>query len=139
MVGVPLIRSVPRPANYLKQRGLGAKLWGLGPSAEEAGSLVLPQLRNVPCIYKRSLSAFYATDLEVELRRLGCSQLVVAGVFAGGGIVATSFDALARDIEFFVVADAVADFTEERHHSALHQIATTTGQVLSLSGLVSGG
>ncbi|WP_370654774.1 isochorismatase family protein [Prescottella sp. R16] len=37
-------------------------------------------------------------------------QLAVCGVFASQGVAATSFDALARDIQFFVVSDAVADY-----------------------------
>lgn len=83
-------------------------------------------------VYKRSLSAFYATDLEVEVRRLGRNQTIVAGVYAAGGIVATGFDALARDIEYFVIADAVADYSEQGHQSALEQIASIMGQVVSL-------
>ncbi|GAA1756708.1 isochorismatase family protein [Rothia terrae] len=132
---VPVVTSAPRPATVAQQRGLGGKLWGLGPSAVQTQEAILPELRGCVRIHKRSLSAFYATDLEVELRRLGKSQLIVAGLYVAGGIVATSFDALARDLEFFVVADAVADYTVDRHHFALEQIAGTTGQVVSLANL----
>lgn len=132
---VSVLMTAPRPAALAAQRGLGGKLWGIGPSDAQTREIILPELRGCLHIHKRSLSAFYATDLEVELRRLGKTQLVVAGVYAAGGIVATSFDALARDLEFFVVADAVADYTVDRHRFALDQIAGTTGQVVSLVNL----
>lgn len=133
--GVPVLRSALRPAADLQQRGLGGRLWGMGPTVQEVSDVVVPQLREAPCMYKRSLSAFYATDLEVELRRLGRDQLLTAGVFTSGGVLATSFDALARDMEFFVAADASADFTADRHRGALNTVAGTTEQVVS-RGLV---
>lgn len=132
---VPVMISAPRPATLVAQRGVGGKLWGLGPNHEQSQEEILPELSDCVRIHKRSLSAFYATDLEVELRRLGKTQLVVAGVYAAGGVIATGFDALARDFEFFVIADALADYTAERHRFALEQIATTTGQVLSKAAL----
>lgn len=137
---IPLICSAPRAAHTLHQRGLGARLWGLGPAEEEAHTFALEGLDEpeVPCMRKRSLSAFFATDLETELRRQKCDQLIISGVFTAGGILATSFDALARDIEVFVVADACADFTRKRHADALHQIATTTGEVVPLSAVLEG-
>lgn len=131
---IPVITSAPRAAAHLKQRGIGAELWGLGPSQEETDTSHFPELAEpeFPRIRKRSLSAFFGTDLDIELRRLGKDQLVTIGVFASGGIVATSFDALARDLEFFVITDSVADFTEQAHAHAIQQIARSTGQAMTL-------
>nr|WP_255521090.1 isochorismatase family protein [Rothia sp. ZJ1223] len=134
--GVPVVRSAPRPATAIEQRGIGGKLWGLGPTASQVNESLVQALDDVPCVYKRSLSAFYATDLDVELRRLGRNQLAVVGIFASGGIIATSFDALARDIEYFVVADAIADYSAERHLNVLRLIGASTGQVINLQELV---
>ncbi|MCW4353030.1 isochorismatase family protein [Hoyosella sp. YIM 151337] len=132
IAGVPIVASAPRPAPTTRQRGLGGQLWGVGPAADQAAQSCLPGLQapDIPWVHKRSLSAFYATDLEVELRRQGKDQLVVCGVFASQGILATSFDALARDIQFFVAADAVADYSAELHECALTQVARSTGQLL---------
>lgn len=132
--GVPVLASAPRPASDLEQRGAGGRLWGLGPSAEEASTSALTSLpRDTVWVRKRSLSAFYATDLDVELRRRGRDQLIIVGVFASGGVVATTFDALARDIEVFVVGDAVADYDQDVHRLALNQVARSTGQVIPRS------
>lgn len=136
---VPVIASAPRPATDTRQRGLGGLLWGQGPDASEVARSCLSGMDEpgVPWVRKRSLSAFYATDLEVELRRQGRSQLVVCGVFASQGIVATSFDALARDIELFVVSDAVADYNATLHELALAQITRSTGQAIPTADFAS--
>ena len=55
--------------------------------------------------------------------------VAVVGVFAAAGITATAFDALAHDVQPFVVVEATADYTRERHASALSHIATTAGRV----------
>lgn len=134
---VPVLASAPRPASELQQRGVGGRLWGLGPSADEASTSALASLPgDTVWVRKRSLSAFYATDLDVELRRRGRDQLLIAGVFASAGVVATTFDALARDVEAFVVGDAVADYDEDVHRLALHQVARSTGQVIPQSAAV---
>ncbi len=134
---VPVLASVPRPAHSANQRGIGYKLWGIGPTLDQTRDFIAGSLQEpgVPLIRKRSLSAFFATDLETELRRLGRDQLVIGGVFTGGGILATGFDALARDLEFFVVADASADLNSEKHSRTLTQIGETVGQVVSLATL----
>ncbi|MFZ2527090.1 MAG: isochorismatase family protein [Rhodococcus sp. (in: high G+C Gram-positive bacteria)] len=129
---VPIVASAPRPATTTTQRGLGGLLWGRGPDATEVERSCVRGMDDpaVVRVHKRSLSAFYATDLEVELRRRGKDQLVVCGVFASQGIVATSFDALARDIQLFVVSDAVADYNAALHEVALAQVARSTGHLV---------
>ncbi|WP_051965554.1 isochorismatase family protein [Kitasatospora mediocidica] len=136
-LGLPVLASGPRPASRLIQRGLLGSCWGMGLSPEEAAQTALPRLAaaDVTRIAKRSYSAFYAGDLETELRRLGRDQLVMAGVFAGHGILATSLDAVARDIQAFVLYDATADYTAYRHAAALDLISTMSGRVLAVDDL----
>ena len=137
--GVPILASGPRPAVELAQRGLGGRLWGCGPTPEEAAETAISGLDapEVAKIHKRSYSAFYGTDLEVELRRADRSQLVLVGIFATGGVLATAYDALARDIEVFVVVEATADYTVARHRTALELIASGIGQVVGLDQILS--
>lgn len=139
-LSIPVIASAPRPATDIRERGLGGTLWGIGPSYNDISQPCIEELSEPAkaTVYKRSLSAFYATDLEVELKRLGKSQLLIGGVFASGGILATSIDALARDIKFFCLADAVADTNIEKHRFALTYIAGTSGQIISLKTLPRG-
>lgn len=129
---IPVIASAPKPAFQIAQRGLGGRVWGLGPDEGEASERCLEWTDDVVWVHKRSLSAFYATDLEVELRRTGRDQLLVVGVYASQGIVATAFDALARDVELIVVTDAVADTSPGLHELAMRQVARSVGQVVYL-------
>ncbi|MBY4127890.1 isochorismatase family protein [Rhodococcus fascians] len=131
-VGVPITASGPRAAEAIEQRGLLGPMWGLGPSAEEAA---ITEPDYLP-IAKRSYSAFYATDLEVELRRRGRDQLIIVGVFASAGILATTFDAIARDIQCFVGIESTADYTADQHRTALNLIASLTGVVTTSDNLL---
>jgi isochorismate hydrolase len=132
---VPVIASAPRPASSIDERGLGGSLWGLGPSRAETSTSSLTHLGDAVWVEKRSYSAFFATDLAVELRRRKRDQLLIAGVFASAGILATTFDALANDIQAFVVIEASADLTMAKHRLVLEQIRSTTGEVVSIASL----
>jgi len=57
---VPVLASAPRPASEPAQRGLGGRLWGIGPTPAEAATSAVPELQDGPVAWvaKRSLSAF---------------------------------------------------------------------------------
>ncbi len=60
---------------------------------------------------------------------------MVTGVYAHIGVLMTACDAWMSDVQAFVVADAVADFSEREHKMALEwaagrcAVVTTTEQV----------
>ncbi|MFD7084588.1 isochorismatase family protein [Streptomyces sp. NPDC059918] len=130
--GVPVLASAPRPAADPAQRGLLGQRWGLGPTAEQARECALERLAapDVVRISKRSYSAFFATDLETELRRTGRDQLLIAGVYASAGILATCLDAHAREVRPFVLLDATADYTAADHRRGLETAAALAAAVL---------
>ncbi|MFK0223829.1 isochorismatase family protein [Streptomyces vinaceus] len=133
---VPVLASAPRPARMADQRGLLGSLWGLGPDAGQVREVALERLRedDVTWIAKRSYSAYYASDLEAELRRTRRAQLVVVGVYASAGITATSLDAFARDTKVFVPVDATADYTARHHARGLDLVAALSGRVIATIG-----
>ncbi|MFI1307646.1 isochorismatase family protein [Streptomyces sioyaensis] len=135
---VPVLASGPRPASHLIQRGLLGTCWGMGLSPAQAAQTAVARLgaSDVTRITKRSYSAFYASDLETELRRRGRDQLIIIGVYASHGILATSLDAVARDIQTFIPFDATADYTAYRHAAALDLIGTMSGRVLAVEELL---
>lgn len=49
----------------------------------------------------------------------GADQLVICGVYAHIGVLASAVDAFSNDVQPFVVADAVADFSARDHRFAL--------------------
>ena len=67
-------------------------------------------------------------------------QLIICGVYAHVGVLATAIDAFTHDIQPFLVADALADFTLEHHRMALDYAAqrcavvSTTGELLRQLG-----
>jgi bifunctional isochorismate lyase/aryl carrier protein len=80
-------------------------------------------------LVKHRYNAFARSDLAERMAAAGRTQLVVAGVYAHIGVVATAMEAFQREIHPFVVADAVADFGPEEHRRALEQVASCAGVV----------
>ncbi|MGO1718964.1 MAG: isochorismatase family protein, partial [Luteimonas sp.] len=69
--------------------------------------------------------------LEAMMRARGRDQLLVTGVYAHIGILSTATEAFQRDIETFIAADAVADFSRADHDTSLAWIARTCGVPLA--------
>lgn len=136
-LGLPTVFTAQPPAQEPHDRGLLTDFWGPGiPSAGSAAihPSLAPSDEDV-VLTKWRYSAFVRTRLEDVLQ--GRDQLIITGVYAHIGIVATACDAFMRDIQPFIVADAVADFSAAHHSNALVWAAqrcamvTTTAEVLS--------
>jgi trans-2,3-dihydro-3-hydroxyanthranilic acid synthase len=125
-LGMPVAYTVQSGGMNPQQRGLLADFWG-------AGMRSAPVDRDVPeplapgwpdgVFTKWRYSAFFRTDLLAWLRRHGVDQLVICGVYAHVGVLMSAVDAFTNDIQPFVVADAVADFSAEDHRSAMEYAA----------------
>jgi len=81
---------------------------------------------------KKRLSAFYGTDLEILLRSLGTSTVVIAGINTNTCVLCTAFDAFNRDLQVIVAADAVASmYGEDLHVFGLENLRRCLGWVLT--------
>ncbi|GAA2818852.1 isochorismatase family protein [Kitasatospora sp. CM 4170] len=131
-LGVPVLYSAQPGGQSPEQRGLQQDFWGPGipddPRAAAVADAVAPGERDV-LLTKWKYSAFVRTELAELLRAQGRDQLVITGVYAHIGVQATACDAWMRDIEAFVVADAVADFGADEHRAALAWVAGRCGVV----------
>ena len=78
-------------------------------------------------LVKHRYSAFQRSNLDHLMRARGRDQLMVCGIYAHIGCLATVAEAFQRDIEAFAVADAQADFSAEKHAMAMSWIAATCG------------
>lgn len=117
-----------------EQRGLLADFWGPGMRTTAADRRIVPELAPGAAdwgITKWRYSAFHNTDLLARLRTAGRDQLLICGVYAHVGVLATAIDAFSHDIQPFVFADATADFTADEHTEALCYIARRCGVVLT--------
>lgn len=122
-----------------RDRGLQADLWGGGMSSRIEDTAVVPRIAPRPgdvVLTKHRYSAFARSDLADRLARSRRDQLVITGVYAHIGILATAFDGFCRDVQPFVVADAVADFGRDEHALALDQIASCCGVVTCAADVV---
>lgn len=123
------------------QRGLLKDFWGRGMSADAGDRAVLDAISPRPhdvVHTKWRPSAFFRTTLLEQLRLAGRDQLVICGVYAHVGILMSAHEAFSNDIETFVVADAVADFSAEHHWMALEYasarcaVTTSTRAVIEM-------
>ncbi|HOD66119.1 MAG TPA: isochorismatase family cysteine hydrolase [candidate division Zixibacteria bacterium] len=74
-------------------------------------------------IAKHRYSAFYGTDLEIVLRGLRITDLVITGVMTNLCCESTARDAYFRDYRVFFPADAAGSVSEELHLAALMGLA----------------
>ncbi|GMA30901.1 hypothetical protein GCM10025875_08930 [Litorihabitans aurantiacus] len=84
-------------------------------------------------IDKARPSAFYATRLEPVLSGLGVRNVVLCGVTSNICVESTARDAGQRDYGTYVVRDAVAEFTRERHEAALAAVDWFFGETCSVA------
>ena len=63
-------------------------------------------------------------------------QLVICGVYAHLGCLITAYDAFSHDIETFLAADAVADFSAQHHAMALANAAAGCAVVSATTDLL---
>lgn len=140
---IPVVYTAQPGRQALEQRGLLSDLWGagLGNGREERIVDELAPGADHRLLTKWRYSAFVRTDLLDVLRDLGRDQLIVCGVYAHLGCLMTACHAFMEDIQPFLVADAVADFSLDEHRLAVDYaarrcaVATTTRRALADLGL----
>jgi len=73
-------------------------------------------------VLKPMHSAFYQTPLEVLLRYLGASSLILCGLATNSCVVCTAHDANMRDFRLVVPSDGSAARTRREHLQAIQHI-----------------
>lgn len=87
-------------------------------------------------IVKHRSSAFYGTNLELQLRIHDIQVLVIVGTTTSFCVDSTIRDAYARDFDVIVVSDAVADSDLTLHEAVLSTVARFHGTVLRADELL---
>ena len=101
---------------YLRKGDFAPGSWG------QANVDALAGLVDVT-VSKVAYSAFFNTQLDWVLRRAGIDTVAVCGIVTNGGVASTVRDAHMRDYRTLVLADGCAAFGEERHRTALADMA----------------
>lgn len=130
---IPVVYTA-QPGNQKDEdRALLTDFWGPGLTEDEAQTGIVPALAptdNDTIQTKWRYSAFKKSNLLDRMKEEGRDQLIICGVYAHIGCLATAMEAFMYDIQPFLIADAVADFSYEEHIQALNYTATRCGKVL---------
>ena len=93
-----------------------------GCTIGEEGAEELDPIHPIPgeyCIVKQRWSAFFHTELDLILRRVGVKQVILTGVQTPNCIRGTVWDANSLDYEVIVLTDATNAKTPEVHQANL--------------------
>lgn len=139
-VGIPTYYTAQQGDQTIADRGLLVDFWGPGMPALGNATEIVPGLEPVlgvdRVVIKHRYSAFSKNDFLANLKQANRTQLIICGVYAHIGCLVTAADAFMSDIEPFVIADALGDFSLEHHEFALNHIANCSGKVLSTAQLL---
>src|SRR5690606_13693087 len=134
-LGVPVAYTAQPGRMTPRQRGLLADFWGPGMRTDPADSEVVPELAPTAADWKFTkwrYSAFFGSGLLARMRQTGRDQLLLCGVYAHVGVLATALDAFTNDIQPFLVADAIGDFHADDHRLTLDYVARRCGSVVTV-------
>ncbi|MEU6911828.1 isochorismatase family protein [Streptomyces olindensis] len=132
--GVPVAYTAQPGGMTERQRGLLKDFWGQGMRPEPADREIVAELAPAAGdwqLTKWRYSAFFDSPLLDLLRDSGRDQLILCGVYAHVGVLATAVEAFSHDIQVFLVGDAVADFSARHHRMALGYAAERCGKVVT--------
>ncbi|WEH39869.1 isochorismatase family protein [Streptomyces sp. AM 2-1-1] len=91
-------------------------------------------------VTKRQWGAFYGTDLDLQLRRRGVTQIVLLGVATSIGVESTARFAHEYGYHVTIVTDAISDMDAGAHANSVEKIfprlgeTATTDEVITLLG-----
>lgn len=137
--GVPVFYTAQDGDQDRRDRGLQADLWGPGMTCAPEHQAIIPALAPEPgdiVLTKHRYSAFQRSNLERLMRARGRDQLIVTGIYAHIGCMVTAVEAFQRDMETFFAADALADFSRDKHDLALEWVAGRCGVPVTTDDLV---
>ncbi|QXE39568.1 isochorismatase family protein [Streptomyces sp. GMY02] len=137
--GIPVAYTAQPGDMSVEQRGLLRDFWGPGMRTSPEDREVIDELAPVHgdwLLTKWRYSAFARTDLLERMRAAGRDQLIICGVYAHVGVLMSAVDAFTHDIQPFLAADAVADFSAAHHGMALTYAAERCARVATTKRLL---
>jgi nicotinamidase-related amidase len=87
-------------------------------------------------ITKRQWSAFYGTELDLQLRRRGVDTIILGGVMTNFGVESTARDAWQLNYSVLVAADAISSLNAEMHRFSIDSILPRVARVRSTDAIL---
>lgn len=84
-------------------------------------------------INKRQWSAFYGTELDLQLRRRNIATVLIGGVMTNFGIESTARDAWQHNYSTIVVEDLCSSLADDMHRFSVEKILPRVARVRSLN------
>jgi isochorismate hydrolase len=137
--GIPVLYSGQPGGMTRDQRGLGYDFNGPGMPGDDRERAIARPIEpsgGDTFVTKWRDNAFISSNLEKLIRWHRRDQLIVCGIYAFTGVTVTSAHAYWHDIQPFIISDAVADLTAERHKDALAWSAARTARILTTDATV---
>jgi nicotinamidase-related amidase len=111
-----------------------------GQTFAEGWTELLPELDLQPSdivVTKRSWGAFATTNLEVQLKAKGVTQVVVTGVATSSGVEATARQAYEQGFHVTLALDAMTDVRKEAHENSIRNVFPRLGETGSTQEIIS--
>lgn len=110
------------------------------PGSHDASFSEFPAEFNVTdsdyVINKRGFSAFFGTDLDLQLRRRGIKNIVLGGISTHIGVDTTARDAYQYGYEQLFVTDAMSAPMEELHQFPINYSFPFMGKLVTVDELI---
>ncbi|MDI5967383.1 isochorismatase family protein [Streptomyces sp. SL13] len=100
---------------------------------------LVPELDQQPSditVTKQQWGAFYGTGIDLELRRRGITQVVVAGIATSIGVESTARAAHEHGYHVTVATDAVTDLDAETHRVSVEKILPRLGETDTTDAII---
>lgn len=120
----PWPKSPVGPLDICKRGSWGADFYRISPN------------KNDIIIEKHRFSAFIATNLDMVLRNLKRSSLILTGVATNVCVESTARDAFMMDYRVTLVKDACANYYPELHEATCKNIELTFGLALNTTEIL---
>ena len=87
-------------------------------------------------ITKRQWSAFYGTELDLQLRRRGIVSVVIGGIATNFGVESTARDAWQNNYAVVIAEDATSSVSEEHHRFAIEKTLPRVARIRSVDEII---
>jgi nicotinamidase-related amidase len=110
-----------------------------GGARPEGWDEIVPELAGHPGdlhVTKHNWGAFHGTDLDVQLRRRGVTQIVLAGIATSIGVESTARAAHEHGYHVTLATDAMTDLDAEAHRGSVRRVFPRLGETGSTAEIL---